>query len=117
MKHLPPIRRPVLVEGGPELAFAGARDEYRQGWPRVVDAYRAAVPAGPGPSDGPSDGPVWLALMHTPGTVVGHPAALFGHPDVPEHIAFRRRLAERGLLLGAGPVPASGEGTTVVRFP
>jgi uncharacterized protein YciI len=90
-----------------------ARDEYRQGWPRVVQAYGAAVPATPGASDGP----VWLALMHTPGTVVEHPTEVFGHPDFAEHIAFLRRLAERGVLVGAGPFPASGEGMTIVRLP
>lgn len=90
-----------------------ARDEYRQGWPRVVSAYGAAVPA----KVGPSDGPVWLALMHTPGTVVEHPTEVFGHPDFREHIAFLRRLGERGVLVGAGPFAASGEGMTIVRLP
>jgi uncharacterized protein YndB with AHSA1/START domain/uncharacterized protein YciI len=91
----------------------GVRDDYRQGWPRVVNAYRAAVPA----SSGPPGGPVWLALMHTPGTVVEHPTEVLGHPDFPEHIAFLRRLADRGVLVGAGPFPASGEGMAIVRLP
>jgi uncharacterized protein YndB with AHSA1/START domain/uncharacterized protein YciI len=90
-----------------------AREDYRQGWPRVASAYRAAVPA----SAGPADEPVWLAFMHTPGTVVEHPTAVFGHPDFREHVAFLRRLAERGVLVGAGPFPASGEGMTIVRLP
>jgi uncharacterized protein YciI len=36
--------------------------------------------------------------------------------DFREHVAFLRRLQDRGVLVAAGPFPTSGEGMTVVRL-
>jgi uncharacterized protein YndB with AHSA1/START domain/uncharacterized protein YciI len=91
---------------------AAARREYDQGWPEVLRGYvrRAGT-------DGPTgDGPVWLALLHTPGPAVDDPIEVFAHPDFPEHVAFLHRLLARGVIVAAGPFPASGEGMTVIRF-
>ena len=87
-----------------------ARDEYRNGWPAVLGRYAATVPAA-GPA---GDGEVWLVLSHTPAPGVGRP---IDHPDFAGHPEFLGRLKERGVLVAAGPFPASGEGMTVVRVP
>jgi len=84
-----------------------ARDEYRNGWPTVLGGYAAAVPA-----EAQEDGEVWLVLTYTPAPGVDRP---IGHPDFGGHPEFLDRLKERGVLVAAGPFPASGEGMTVVR--
>jgi uncharacterized protein YndB with AHSA1/START domain/uncharacterized protein YciI len=89
---------------------AAARDEYRNGWPAVLGGYAATVDA----ADRTSTDPVWLVLTHTPAPGVGNP---FEHPGFRGHPAFLETLRERGLLVAAGPFPASGEGMTVVRLP
>jgi uncharacterized protein YndB with AHSA1/START domain/uncharacterized protein YciI len=91
---------------------AAARQEYRQGWPGVLGHYVEAVPG----TDGADEGPVWLALLHTPGPAVSGPVELFGHPDFSEHVAFLRRMDAAGVLVAAGPFPASGQGLTVLRL-
>ncbi len=60
---------------------------------------------------------VWLALLHTPGPAVAGPLEVFAHPDFPEHLAFLRGLRDQGVLVAAGPFPASGEGMAVIRVP
>jgi uncharacterized protein YciI len=90
---------------------AAARDEYDHGWPQVLDALAAHAPAGPA-----GEGPVWLVLQHSPGPAVDGPDGVVAHPDFPEHVAFLRRLRERGVLVAAGPFPASGEGMAVLRL-
>jgi uncharacterized protein YndB with AHSA1/START domain/uncharacterized protein YciI len=87
-----------------------ARDEYGKGWPEVLGGYAAAVPAA-GP---PGAGDVWLVLTHTPAPGVGRPT---DHPDFAGHPEFLGRLKERGVLVAAGPFPATGEGMTIVRVP
>lgn len=94
---------------------AAARREYDNGWPYVFGRYAGSFGAS-GVTDGEA-GPVWLALLHTPGPAVSGPAELFGHPDFAEHVAFLRRMMARGVLVAAGPFPASGEGMTVLRLP
>jgi uncharacterized protein YndB with AHSA1/START domain/uncharacterized protein YciI len=91
---------------------AAARDEYGHGWPHVL----AGLVAHAGDTAGSGGGPVWLALQHTPGPAVDGPAEVFTHPDFAEHVAFLRRLRERGVLVAAGPFPASGEGMAVLRL-
>jgi uncharacterized protein YndB with AHSA1/START domain/uncharacterized protein YciI len=87
---------------------AAARDEYRNGWPTVLDGYAAQVPAGE-----KAGGPVWLVLTHTPAPGVGDPLQ---HPGFAGHPAYLESLRERGVLVGAGPFPASGEGMTIIRL-
>jgi uncharacterized protein YndB with AHSA1/START domain len=90
---------------------AAARDEYRNGWPAVLDGYASHVdPAEPQAGTDP----VWLVLSYTPAPGVSRP---FEHPGFRGHPAFLEMLRERGVLIAAGPFPHSGEGMTVVRLP
>lgn len=89
---------------------AAGRDEYRNGWPTVLAAFRDTVPAGG------SDGEVWLVLEHRP----GHAAtgSVFGHPLFAEHLAFVNRAKDSGVLVAAGPMPDEpGAGQTIIRVP
>jgi uncharacterized protein YndB with AHSA1/START domain/uncharacterized protein YciI len=88
---------------------AAARDEYRNGWPGVLAGYATSVP----PSPTEKGDPVFLVLTHTPAPGVGDP---FQHPGFAGHPAFLQSLQERGVLVGAGPFPASGEGMTILRL-
>jgi uncharacterized protein YndB with AHSA1/START domain/uncharacterized protein YciI len=88
---------------------AAARDEYGSGWPGVLSGFAAQLPGSVAPGE-----PVWLVLSHTPAPGVARPIE---HPDFGGHPAFLDRLNERGVLVAAGPFPASGEGMTVVRVP
>ena len=95
---------------------AAARAEYDRGWPRVVAAYLAhvpavattEVPAAASAEPGAGGGPVWLALMHTRGPAVRPGGSIFTHPDFAEHLAFLRRLRERGVLVAAGALDGGG---------
>ena len=92
---------------------AAARAEYDQGWPQVLRAY-----AGSAKEDQPTDdGPIWLALMHTggPALPVGEP--VFSQPDFGEHVAFLRRMRERGVLVAAGSLDHRVNGMAVLRVP
>jgi uncharacterized protein YciI len=84
-----------------------ARNEYRQGWPAVLADYAATVG-----EIGPEDGEVVLVLRHTPAPGVANP---FTEPGFAEHRRFLEGLRERGVLVGAGPFPGTGEGMTIVR--
>ncbi len=58
----------------------------------------------------------WYALIHRPGPSLVDGESIFAHPAFGEHVAFLRRLQERGLLVAAGPLPDEpGVGMTVVR--
>jgi uncharacterized protein YndB with AHSA1/START domain len=89
---------------------AGARDEYRNGWPAVLGGYASTVE----PQDDTSTDPVWLVLGYTPAPGVGRP---FEHGGFRGHPVFLELLRQRGVLVAAGPFAASGEGMTVVRLP
>jgi uncharacterized protein YndB with AHSA1/START domain/uncharacterized protein YciI len=92
---------------------AAARADYDQGWPYVLRTYAAAAPGNPSSEDGP----VWLALMHTAGPALGPGEPVFGRPDFAEHIAFLRRLDDRGVLVAAGSLDGRANGMTVIRVP
>jgi uncharacterized protein YndB with AHSA1/START domain/uncharacterized protein YciI len=89
----------------------GAHDEYDRGWPIVLAAFqRSLEPAGAAPE------PDWYVLLHQPGPALAEGESVFEHPDFAEHVAFLKRLAQYGLLVAAGPLPAQpGTGMTVVR--
>jgi uncharacterized protein YndB with AHSA1/START domain/uncharacterized protein YciI len=94
---------------------AAARSEYDQGWPAVLGLYAARTAHGSSPVA--AGEPVWLALMHTAGPALPAGTPVFGHPDFAEHIAFLRRLDERGVLVAAGPFGDGADGMTVIRVP
>lgn len=57
----------------------------------------------------------WFALVHRPGPAL-EGTSIFEHPAFGEHVAFLRRLQQRGLLVAAGPLPDEpGVGMTIVR--
>jgi uncharacterized protein YndB with AHSA1/START domain len=90
-----------------------ARTEYGNGWPRVLDDYAARTPA----AVARHDGPVWLVLSHTGGPALPPGEPVFGQPDFAEHIAFLRRMRERGVLVAAGSLDRHSTGMTVLRVP
>jgi uncharacterized protein YciI len=90
------------------------RTEYQRGWPAVLASYAPAVlasfaPAVPGE---PADDEVVLVLNHAAAPGAGNP---FEHPLFGEHARFLQGLRDRGVLVGAGPFPGTGEGMTIVR--
>ena len=92
---------------------AAARAEYDQGWPRVC----GRTPVVRRRTSPPTRAPVWLALMHTggPALLAGEP--VFSQPDFGEHIAFLRRMRERGVLVAAGSLDRRVTGMAVLRVP
>jgi uncharacterized protein YciI len=84
-----------------------ARTEYQNGWPVVMSSLAASI-AG----SAAEPGHVILVLNHSAAPGVGNP---FEHPLFREHARFLSSLHDRGVLVGAGPFPASGEGMTIVR--
>lgn len=87
------------------------RDEYEQGWPKVLDRYQRLLEPAPQAED-----TAWYVLLHQPGPALADGQPVVEHPDFAEHLAFLRRLLEAGLLVAAGPLPAQpGSGMTVVR--
>lgn len=101
--------------GWERLANAvAARTQYHQGWPLVLSGYvtRTGKEAPVATAGGE---PVWLALMHTAGPALPAGTPLVSDPGFAEHIAFLRRLDERGVLVTAGPLGEGGDGMTVIR--
>jgi uncharacterized protein YndB with AHSA1/START domain/uncharacterized protein YciI len=97
---------------------AAARAEYDHGWPQVLADYAThAAHAGQGATSSVADGPIWLALVHTAGPALPAGEPVFGQPDFAEHIAFLRRLDERGVLVAAGSLDGHAEGMTVIQVP
>lgn len=102
----------TLVHSGWEAVGdpQAAHEEYDQGWPVVLGRYEASV-------SGAGGGYRWFVLTHTPGPALAEGTSVFTHPDFGEHAAFLDRLAERGVLVAAGPIPGlPGAGMTVVRI-
>ena len=100
---------------------AAAAQEYGQGWPHVLDRFAALVDTTESPWEAKEPGDHWFALEHRPGPALGgvdqDGESIFGHASFAEHLAFLDRLAARGLLVAAGPLPdESGAGMTIVRF-
>ena len=87
------------------------RDEYRNGWPAVLAALAETWPE-EGELGAKEATDLVLVLTHTPAPGVGNP---FDNPLFGEHARFLQGLRDRGILVGAGPFPASGEGMTIVR--
>lgn len=89
---------------------AGARAEYDEGWPFVLERYREEVARGGGEqvseaggeqvADGGGEEDTWVALMHRPGSAAPAGGALTEDPRFGEHVAFLNRM--RGGLPGAG---------------
>jgi uncharacterized protein YciI len=82
------------------------RNEYLNGWPAVLGALPFTSPGNF------ENEPVIIVLRHTPAPGVGDP---FAHPGFAAHARFLADLDKQGILVGAGPFPASGEGMTIVR--
>ena len=99
---------------------AAAAAEYGQGWPHVLDRFAALVDTAESAWEAAEPGDRWFALQHRPGPALGgvdqDGESIFAHDAFAEHLAFLNRLAERGLLVAAGPLPdESGAGMTIVR--
>ena len=123
MSSVPPIRREILVDADPALAFdvfTGAigqwwpldeKSVHGKGWPLVLDCYQEYVSVGRG-------GETWVALLHRPGPAAPRTGSLFEDPRFGQHVAFLNRMREAGYLVLAGPLgDAAGEGMTILRLP
>lgn len=56
--------------------------------------------------------------MHTAGPALRPGTSAFAHPDFAEHIAFLRRLRDRGVLVAAGSLDGpTASGMTIIRVP
>ena len=106
----------VVLEHSGWEAFddpAGARREYEQGWPKVLDLYRSAA----GQSADPQAF-TWVALMHRPGPEAPREGSIFEDPRFAEHAQFLSRMREEGYLVAAGPMlDELGAGMTILRLP
>lgn len=102
----------VVLEHTGWEAFAdpeAARSEYDHGWPAVLASFAERVAAG---------APwTWVALVHTPGTGASEETSVFEDPRFAEHVAFLRRMEQKGYLVAAGPIGGPGSGMTVLRLP
>jgi uncharacterized protein YndB with AHSA1/START domain/uncharacterized protein YciI len=109
----------TLVHTGWEAVAdpAETAHEYGKGWPLVLAEYAARVSPETAADDEGSEGQ-WYALVHTPGPALEDGASIFANPNFAEHVAFLKRLRQRGVLVAAGPVaPERGEGMAIVRVP
>jgi uncharacterized protein YciI len=95
---------------------AGARAEYEQGWPHVLDCYREAVATAHATGEPPAE--TWVALFHQPGPAAPTEGTIFDDPRFAWHAEFLGRMREAGYLVAAGPLPDEpGAGLTVLRLP
>ena len=96
-----------------------ARKEYDRGWPHVLAGFTDLLVAELDAEERLHDGSdEWFALHHRAGPALADGGSVFSHPLFAEHVAFLRRLRERGWLVAAGPVDAAhGAGMAVVRVP
>jgi uncharacterized protein YciI len=106
----------------------GAVEEYGQGWPGVLASFQQCVQpsvssdsevdvaASEPDESGTASQAQWFALLHKPGPALKADESVFEHPMFGEHIQFLQRLADRGLLVAAGPLTdEAGSGMTVVK--
>ena len=85
---------------------AGARENYEQGWPTVLDRLAGAAQD------------TWVALMHRRGPAAPETGSLFADPRFAEHVAFLGRMHEAGYLVMAGPMSDQpDDGMTILRLP
>lgn len=107
--RLGPARTLVQLEHSGWSVYAdpeAARNEYQNGWPRVLGEYQDAVH---------TDNSTWAALLHRAKDGVDN---VFTDPRFADHVAFLDQLRERGYLIAAGPLTdESGAGMTIVRVP
>jgi uncharacterized protein YndB with AHSA1/START domain/uncharacterized protein YciI len=89
---------------------AVARSEYGNGWPGVLELFRASV--------APEEESTWVALLHRPGPAAPTGPAIFGAPGFADHVAFLGRMNDAGYLVAAGPLADEvGSGMTILRLP
>lgn len=82
-----------------------AREEYHEGWPRVLEQY------------GDAFGETWVALLHVPGPH-GPQGPIFADPRFGDHVAFLQRMLAAGYLVAAGSFADElGSGMTILRLP
>lgn len=99
--------RVSVVHDGWESLADGRYEGYGAGWEAVLGHYTHTF------SDRDDR---WFALIHRPGPAVPKGTLVFADPGFRDHLAFVESLAERGLLVAAGPFPDEpGAGMTIVR--
>ena len=82
----------------------------------MLDRFAALVDNAESAWEAEEPGDRWFALLHRPGPALGENESIFAHRAFAEHLEFLNRLADRGLLVAAGPLPdESGAGRTIVR--
>jgi uncharacterized protein YciI/uncharacterized protein YndB with AHSA1/START domain len=99
---------------------AAARAEYNEGWPPVLEHYRADVASRSDSQTAAEDEPeeTWVALLHRPGPTAPAEGTIFDDPRFAWHVEFLGRMREAGYLVAAGPLPDEpGAGLTVLRLP
>ena len=111
----------TLVHDGWESLVdpAGSRAEYDLGWTPVLADFGAATAAAAALAAVPEQ--VWLVLRHSAGPAAPSDGSIFAHPDFAAHAAFLTTMADRGVLVAAGPLLSGdrpgAEGMTVLRVP
>jgi uncharacterized protein YciI len=85
------------------------RDEYRNGWPAVLQGLAAEFTRRPEDHE-----PLLIVLSHVSAPGVADP---FADPRFAGHARFLAGLDKQGILVGAGPFAGTGEGMTIVRVP
>jgi len=103
----------------------GKRADYDTGWAYVLGWYGHDVATllrgtdgadDDGPGESGEQSAEWFALRHSAGPALADGESIFETDAFAEHLAFLRRLSDRGLLVAAGPLPtAEGTGMTIVR--
>ncbi len=100
----------VLHRGWERLPHPqAARSEYENGWPTVIARLADHLDAQEAPE-------LWHVLVHSPGPRWQPDLSPWEQEGFGQHFAFIQSLDTRGLLVAAGPLPASaGKGQTIVR--
>jgi uncharacterized protein YndB with AHSA1/START domain/uncharacterized protein YciI len=86
-----------------------ARSEYEIGWPAVIARLADHLDEEESPE-------LWHVLVHSPGPRWQSDRSPAEQEGFAQHFAFIQSLDARGLLVAAGPLPATaGKGQTIVR--